>query len=93
MRKIGNTTTTGTIGRKEKRLRVLKDSCYPSGDSAMKRRRNMSLPLLGILNIRIYLLFLWVAMISPNKKLVRSSSGHSKTSPSQNISTKAYQLV
>jgi hypothetical protein len=56
------------IGRKEKNKVDLKENYYQFGDLTIKRKRNMLLLFAGTQNIRIYLLFLWVVMISPNKR-------------------------
>jgi len=33
--------TINTIGRREKKLKNRKENCFPFGDLAIKRRRNM----------------------------------------------------
>lgn len=93
IKKIENTTTTSIIGRKEKKLRVSKVSSFLYGDSVMKRKRNMLLPLPGTLAIKIFSPFPLEAMTSLNKKLVRFSSGLWKMSPSLSTSMKVYPPV
>lgn len=67
--------TINIIGKKEKKLKVFKVNCYPFGDLAMKKKRNMLLLLHGILSIKISLLFLSVATTFLSKKQVKSLSG------------------
>lgn len=67
--------TINIIGKKEKKLKVFKVNCYPFGDLAMKRKRNMLLLLHGIPSIKISLLFPLVAMTFPSKKQVKFLSG------------------
>jgi hypothetical protein len=45
------------IGRKEKKHKNRKENYYPFGDSAIKKRKNMSLLLYGILSIKTSLQF------------------------------------
>lgn len=71
MSKTKNTMTTNTIGKKERKLRVYKDSFFPFGGWAIRRKRNMSLPYHGIPSTRICLLFHLEAMTSQSKKLVK----------------------
>ena len=61
-----------TIGKKEKKLNLSKENYYLFGDLAIRKRKNMSLQSAGIQGIKIYLLFLLVAMTSQNKKLDKS---------------------
>lgn len=63
---------TSIIGKREKKLRLKKENSYQFGDSAMKRKRNMSLPLPGTPNTKTCSPSLLAAMISPSKKLDRS---------------------
>jgi hypothetical protein len=63
--------TIGTIGKKGNRLNLLKANFSPFGGSAMRRKRSMSLPFLGIPGTKICLLYLWEAMILLNKKQVK----------------------
>ena len=71
MNKIENTMTINIIGKKDNNKVDLKDNYFQFGDLVMKKRKNMSLQLHGIQNIKIYLQFHLVVMISLNKKQVK----------------------
>ena len=72
MKKIVNIETTSIIGRKENNKKELKVNFFPYGGFITKRKRNMWHQSAGIPSIKIFLLFLWVAMILPNRKQDRS---------------------
>jgi hypothetical protein len=57
-----------TIGRKGKRPKDLKESYCLFGVLAIRRRKNMSLPLFGIQDTKIFLPYLLVAMILLSKR-------------------------
>ena len=69
--KIKNIMNINIIGKKENNKEDLKENYYPFGDLTTKRKKSMLLQSAGIQNIKIYLLFPWAVMISPNKKPVK----------------------
>ncbi len=64
--------TIGTIGKKERKLNLLKDNYFLFGVLVMKKRKNTLLLFHGTLNTKIYLPYLWEVMTSLNKKQVKS---------------------
>ena len=92
MKRIGSIMTTGTIGKRERKHRTLRENFCLFGGWAMRKRKNTLLQSPGIPNTKICLLFLLEVMISQSKKLARSWFGLSKTSLSLSTSTRACRL-
>ena len=63
--------TIGTIGKKERKLNLLKDNYFLFGVLVMKKRKNTLLLFHGTLNTKISLPYLWEVMTSLNKKQVK----------------------
>ena len=68
-KKIESITIINIIGKKDKNWISKKEFFYQFGDLVIKRRRNMLLRFVGVLNILICLLFHLVVMTLQNKKL------------------------
>jgi hypothetical protein len=63
--------TIDTIGKKERKLNLQKDSYFLFGVLVMKKRKNMLLLFHGTLNTKTSLPYLWEVMTSLNKKQVK----------------------